>query len=375
MSREILRINPREEQSPLALLVRDSRTNRLLELLANQLRALREAAASNTVPPTLTLQRTELDYCRDQWLTGVLNGEHRLYDLATLMTWRLTGTHRLQLVARVTVGPKEEEESADAKRIVLEEPITRDNLKRVTDYSLSHRIARHYLYRSAYDAPFGKLYARASFLELRPLEMTEEAHATRVLTRVKANEQIWNKVCDALFDIDSLVQRDKILNKRSKYVKDVFGIKILTPHRSDSYRVNEALMGVAFDHSDVERLGNGVAALADSSLELLEHKDYLSLPADQKKRTGWEALKNVYRWGGHIFEVQIQTEANYFLEALHLTDTSHRTFEMQRRRTRREFETVVPHYKEMRTVLKYLFRSAADNHALTPPSWLRIVGD
>jgi len=360
------------DSSPLSLLIRDRRTNGLLEQLANQLQALRASEATGAATPVLTLSRAEVDYCRQQWEAGVLRGEHRLYDLAMLLTRRLTGSPRVELVARVLVGPREEEETAELPRIVIEERITLQDLKRVTDYSLANRIARHYLYRPRHEAPFGKLYARASFLELRPLGQADDALATRVLTRVKANEQIWNKVCDALFDIDSILKRDKILNPRSKYIKDVFGIKILTTRRADSYAVDAALANTSFTEAELATLGITWAP-ADARLELLEHKDYLSVPPDRRKKTGWEALKNVYRWSGHLFETQIQTEANYFLEVIDLTDTSHRTFEMQRRRMRWEIEERIPHYRDMRRVLKYIFRNDPDK-IVEPPPWLRVVG-
>ncbi len=358
--------------SPMAMLVGDRRTNRLLDRLADQLDALRSATEQGASPPLLSIPKDEIAYCRDQWETGVLKGEHALYDLAALLVRRLSGSNRIQHVARVVVGPREEDESAGSARITIEEQLSRENLKRVTDYSLAHRIARHYQYRPRHDAPFGRLFARASFLEMRPLSMGEDASATRVLTRVKVNDQIWNKVCDALFEIDGLVQRNKILNRRSKYVKDVFGVKILTPRKADSYRVDAVLNNMVFAPEEFQTIGSHYADNRHS-LELIEHKDYLSLPADKKKRTGWEAIKNVYRWGDQIFEVQIQTEANYFLEVLDLTDTSHRTFEMQRRRTRHELEERIPHYADFRKVLKYVFRNDPARPIVDPPDWLRIT--
>ena len=99
---------PDGDFSPLAMLVRDDRTNLLLKKLANQVQALRAAAESGTEPPILALYRAEIDYCRDQWENGVLMGEHRLYDLATVMAWRVMSTRRVELVARVLAGPKEE---------------------------------------------------------------------------------------------------------------------------------------------------------------------------------------------------------------------------------------------------------------------------
>lgn len=348
-----------EQDSPLLMLVRDQRTNRLLASLSQHLEALREASRTGSSPPVLTIAREEIEICRETWEQGVLSGEHRLYDFATLLAQGLTGSRNTQLVARVVMGQKEEEEAPGSTRIVIEEHITRENLKRVTDYSLAQRIARRYRYRASHDQPFGVLYPRASFLELWPLDSIEDAPATRVLTRVKTNDQIWNKVCDALFAIDTFVERNKILNAGSKYIKDVFGVKVLTPRKADSYRVDEILASITWTQRQLMELGLAPEA-GLMHLEVIERKDYLSLPPDQKKRTGWEAIKNVYRWGNQLFEVQIQTEANYFLEALHLTDTSHRTFEMQRRQMRRELEKVVPHYADYRRLLKLLFRREDD---------------
>ena len=149
---------------------------------------------------------------------------------------------------------------------------------------------------------------------------------------------------------------------------------MLTPRKSDSYRVDRGLDGLVWtmDELTAHDLPPEVGL---QRVDLVERKDYLAVPQDQKKRTGWEAIKNVYRWGGHLFEVQIQTEANYFLEALHLTDTSHRTFEMQRRQMRRDLEQRVPHYAEFRRLLKLLFRRDDDELGYLEQSlpWLQIV--
>jgi hypothetical protein len=358
------------QRSPLALLVEsDHRVDHLLRQLASQLTGLVRADENGSTAPTLELSRQDIEHARAHWEDHVLAGERRLYDLATLLARRLTGTLKVQLVARLVAGPREEEESEEA-RIVIEEPISREMLERVTDFTLAARIARHYLYRPQYTAPFGKLYPRASFLEFRPLEANDSAPAARVLTRVKANDQIWNKVCDALFDIDALAVRDKLFNTATKYVKDVFGIKVLTARNDESYQAHQMLLGMQLSADDlafVKRPG------AHAELELLEHKDYLSLPTDQKKLTGWEAIKNVYRWDGQLFEVQIQTEANYFLEVADLTQTSHRTFEMQRRNLRRQLEERVPHYRDFRMLLKSVFAPKGDVGDIPLPSWLRIL--
>lgn len=352
--------------SPLALLTKDERTHRLLDRLASQLEALRQAESTGAKAPLLVLHRSEVDYARARWDDHVLRGEHRLYDLATLLARQLLGTRNLQLAARIIASPRQEK---TAQRIVIEETITRDDLKRYTDHTLATRIARRYQYRPSHRDPWGKLIARASFLELRPLEAgSDGAPVTRVLTRVKVDDQIWNKVCDAFFDIDHLVRRDKLLNRASKYIKDVFGLKLLTVQREESYEVGDLLDHMSFSPEDLLELG---IPDADQDMELLESKDYLSLPPAEKKKTGWEALKNVYRWCGQVFEVQIQTEANYFLEASDLSSTSHRTFDMQRAALRAELEERVPHYREFRRLLKSLFKAPGRAGAALP-DWIRL---
>ncbi|MDP6944654.1 MAG: hypothetical protein QF464_10935, partial [Myxococcota bacterium] len=310
-------------------------------------------------------------YARRSWKRAVLDGERRLDDLGTLLAWGLLGTRRIHPVARVICSSRHEPES---RRIVIEEALTRGELTRYTDHSLAARIARRYRYRADHRSPYGKLIHRASFLELRPLEAVVTAPATKVLTRVKVDDQIWNKVCDAFFDVDNLVTRDKILNPLSKYIKDVFGIKILTAGPEQSYEIAEILTDIAFGAQELEDIGLGAeGAEEDAVLEILEAKDYVSLPPEQKKQTGWEALKNVYSWRDQVYEIQIQTEANYHLETSDLSDTSHHTFEMRRQSLRLKLDEVIPHYKEFRTVLKALFKPQYSRRRARLPGWIRIA--
>ncbi len=354
--------------SPLAFLIRDERTQRLLSRLAIQLDALRAEAEGGAAAPVLVLQEDEILYARSQWEDAVLLGEQRLHDLATLWAWGLFGTRRLELAARIIASPKREVES---RRITIEETLSREELHQMSDQRLAARIARRYRYRSrGRGAAFDKLLARASFLELRPLELGPSAHVTRLMTRVKLDDQIWNKVADLFFDIDELLERDKLLGPLSKYVKDVFGLKLLTMKREAAYAVADDIDRLEFGAEDLELLG---IPKADSKVDLIETKDYLALPPEQKKKTGWEALKNVYRWCGQVFEVQIQTEANYFLETHDLSDTSHHTFHMKRDELRSSLDERVPHYKDLRLVLKTLFRSRRRRHkAPQLPPWLEL---
>ncbi len=355
------------QPSPLALLIHDERTIVLLQSLSDQLHKLRESELRGTVPPLLVLHDDEIRHARRSWQQAVLAGEHRLYDLATLLAWRLLGTRKIQLVARVLCSSRHEPEM---RRIAIEEVLSRVDLKRYTDHTLASRIARRYRYRISHRSPYDKLIHRASFLELRPLEAVSDAMATKVLTRVKVDDQIWNKVCDALFDVDNLVARDKILNPLSKYIKDIFGIKALTVNREQTYRVQDALTTMAFTPEELADLGQ--AFEGGEHLELIEEKDYVGVPLKQKKQTGWEALKNVYSWQEQVFEMQIQTEANYHLETSDLSDTSHHTFEMRRRALREKLDGLIPHYQEYRSVLKILFKPQYSRRRARLPSWIRI---
>jgi len=329
------------------MLLNNDRTNRLLAKLADHLDQMRKGHATNE----LTLDARELDYARDQWEAAVLKGERQLYALAGLMAERLTGTATIQPVARIVAGPKVEHEDGQA-RIVIEETVTNERLSSTTDFGLSTAIAEGYRYRQPGTAEYVKLYARASFLEFRPMANCEHALAARVMTRVKANDSIWNKVCDALFDIDNLVERDKILNPKSKYIKDVFGIKVLTYSEPDSYQAEEAVNQMAFSHDELDSCGVGEYG---ARLELIERKDYLGGDPRLHKQTGWKAIKNVYRWCDALFEVQFQTERNYFQEVYDLSDASRRTFDMQRRQLRWDLEDQYPLYRDYRRLLKAIF--------------------
>jgi hypothetical protein len=359
--------------SPIAMMTKDERTSRFLSRIALQLDMLREADANGQRAEELILSREEMTYVRKQWEDIVLHGEHKLHSLASLLSEGLLRTENIQRVARVVAGPKEEVETSDS-RIVIEEFISPEQLNQTTDYRLAAEIARRYLYRPHGGDEFASIYARALFLEFRPLELGDGSVATRVITRVKANDAIWNKVTDALFSIDSVISRDKILNTKSKYVKDVFGIKILVGQGHDCYAVESQL-----DDMDLRPRLSGLneqhlGQLPDQ-LELVERKDYLE--SKGRKKTGWQALKNVYRWGHHYFEIQIQTEANYFAEISDLSSTSHRTFEMQRRHLRWELEDILPHYRDFRHLLRGIFDTRKQFNSLerlnVDLDWVKLV--
>jgi len=262
-------------------MTKDERTSLFLARIALQLDMLRDADANGKTADELVLSREEMGYVRGQWEEIVLRGEQKLHALASVLSEGLLRTENIQRVARVVAGQKEEIETTDS-RIVIEEFISPEQLAHTTDYRLAAEIARRYMYRPHGEEEFSSIYPRASFLEFRPLELGEGSVATRVITRVKANDAIWNKVTDALFDIDAVISRDKILNTKSKYVKDVFGIKILVGNTRDCYAVESQL-----DDMDLTPVfPNHGQPQALNQLELIERKDYLRGDGQKKKRVG-----------------------------------------------------------------------------------------
>ena len=372
LSRPLVRDRDVWAASPLALLTTDGRVHALFALLAGQLEAMREADVRGERPPVLRLRSSDVEYARARWDDSILRGERLLYNLATLLAWRFLGTRDFQTVVRIVAGPDEGYEPES--RIVIEERLDPSTFERVSDHTLASRIAQRYQYRPHHDEPFGRLYPRASFLEFRASDPADEpnvAVATRVLTRLKVDEQIWNKVCDAFFGIDDLVQRDKILNTMSRFIKDIFGIKVLTPTPEASFEVDRALATMRFRPDELAALGVEAAAAAEE-LRVIERKDYLTPPPSERKQTGWAAIKNVHRWAGQIFEVQIQTESNYVGEQSRLSSASHFTFQMRRRVLRHRLEEVVPYYREFRRVLKALFKPDLLDRKAAMPAWLEV---
>ncbi len=175
----------------------------------------------------------------------------------------------------------------------------------------------------------------------------------RLSTRIKAEEEIWNKVVDELFDLDSLVQKDKKLRHLSRYVKDIFGIKIVVGTAADVNRVHAALLEHTWQDAALEAV-HSVPSTATRRLEVLEVKDYLN--HGQRKRSGWQALKSVVRWSDKPIELQIQPLRNFLHERELLTRESHLSFKAQREQVRRQVADRLPLFRFYQELLHWLFR-------------------
>ena len=183
----------------------------------------------------------------------------------------------------------------------------------------------------------------------------------RISTRIKAEEEIWNKVVDEIFDLDALVLRDKKLRHLSRYVKDIFGIKIIVGELADVSRVQRSLEELVWPDALLE--AHQVEPAPDvRRLELVEVKDYLT--AGQSKQSGWEAIKSVVRWSGKTFEIQIQPLRTFLHERELLTQESHVSFKAQREHVRNQVAEQLPLFRFYRDLLHWLFR----NPGGSPPS-------
>ena len=98
-----------------------------------------------------------------------------------------------------------------------------------------------------------------------------------MISRIKAEEEIWNKVCDELFKIDELVTRDKELAKLSRYVKDVFGLKVVVSTPDKARELQEQLEAMVFSP---QRLHQALVPYETKNMKMdfIEVKDYLGGP-------------------------------------------------------------------------------------------------
>jgi hypothetical protein len=174
----------------------------------------------------------------------------------------------------------------------------------------------------------------------------------RLLTRIKAEEEIWNKVSDEIFELDQLVLRDKQLRHLGRYVKDVFGIKIVVGSPEDATRVHESLEQLVIGDDVLTARGLDVDD-EHRRLRFIEVKDYLE--NDSRKRSGWSALKSVVHWSGRTFEIQIQPLSNFLHERERLTRESHASFKSTRERVRDEVAARMPLFGFYRALLRWLF--------------------
>jgi ppGpp synthetase/RelA/SpoT-type nucleotidyltranferase len=160
----------------------------------------------------------------------------------------------------------------------------------------------------------------------------------KIISRIKAEEELWNKVVDEIFGLDSLVTRDKELRHLSYYVKDVFGVKIVVGNPEEVLKLHQELERLSWSSNELQAVGES-SNPSMTGLSFVETKDYIR---NVEKNSGWEAMKSVVTWGGRMFEVQVQPLSNFWREREHLTRESHAGFKSRREEIRLQVHPAFP---------------------------------
>ena len=313
-----------------------------LNELVTGLKHARLALESGTFGGQLTFSKTQLTRARAEFGAMIRRGEKDLHALAGLLAQELLGTFALRSSA---IGEIER----TRERFTITVDVSEDDLAASTDLDLGTRV----LARLAIADHRGWMRAGlvSNVVEYEPAGPTQH-NVYRILTRIKAEEEIWNKVVDELFDLDSIVLRDKQLRHLGRYVKDVFGIKLVVGSEEDAYRLHERITALSFaeDRLALRKLPSDESY---RRLELVETKDYLQRPS--RKQSGWTALKTVVKWAGRTFEIQVQPLSNFLHERERLTRESHASFKSRRESVRDEVAERLPLFGFYRALLRWLF--------------------
>ncbi len=321
-----------------------TRAPRVSALVAHLQDARDEIRAGNQI--TLRFSRSSLNETRHEFADAIREGEERLHRLCGLIAQvLLRGDCDLtSIVIAEMPGTKE--------NFTLRQKVVRSDLYSGTDLDLGNRLLGKVHLRS----PAGWRQPRlvANFVEYQPLAM-DDFQIHKMISRIKAEEEIWNKVVYEIFELDQVVRHDKELSQYSRYVKDIFGIKMVVTQMADVHALQLSLEGLRFSAEALD--AEGVPFHASTEVpRILEVKNYLQA----RKKSGWKALKSVVSWWGQTFEIQIQPLQNYFLEREYLTRESHSAFKERRDRIYQwvgENDRVFAFYREL---LQWLFRDEVE---------------
>jgi hypothetical protein len=272
----------------------------------------------------------------------VRQGERRLHRLSSLLCESFFA-RRYELESVVVA-----EVDATGERLVLSQVLAPGELDRWSDLDLGNRQVSKLRWWDGMSFQRARLVA--NFLEYQPFS-TRPHGVVKISSRIKAEEEIWNKVVDELFDLDGLVRRDKQLRKLSRFVKDVFGLKIVAETRRQVDVLQRQLVELSFDAEQLGRMGLDDEP-QNRRLEFVEVKDYRG---DGQKRSGWSAIKSVVRWRGQLFEIQVQALGNFLRERERLTRESHAGFKARRDSLREQVAATVPLMGYYRDLLRWLF--------------------
>src|SRR5262249_1175826 len=136
------------------------------------------------------------------------------------------------------------------ERFTLSHRIEPSDLYSHTDLDLGTRQLQRFRVHDG--ARFQQPMLVANVVEYQPRAMGRFA-VHKLVSRIKAEEEIWKKVVDEIFNLDSLVNRDKQLRELSRFVKDVFGIKFIVDEVDDVTRMQEAVRDLNLTDAELVR--------------------------------------------------------------------------------------------------------------------------
>lgn len=328
-------------QSPLWMVTSEPRLNQFVTDLQ---RLRRDVMQQPAVSREVRFSRAGLEEVRAAFAQMIRHGEEALHRLSQLLCHSFLSSVQLQ---SVVIGEVE----TTRERFTLTQALSMADLYSTLDIDLGSRQLRKLRFFDGHDWSQASLVANV--VDYQPTEPNRFG-IHRLSTRIKAEEEIWNKVVDELFDLDTLVVRDKQLRHLSRYVKDIFGIKMIVGEVDDIPRMQRVLQELAWP--DMVLTDHQVEpGPATRAIEFIEVKDYLT--PGLSKRSGWDAMKSVVRWSDKTFEIQIQPLRTFLHERELLTQESHVSFKAQREHVRNRVAEQLPLFRFYRDLLHWLFRN------------------
>ena len=329
-----------DRDSPLSLLVEEPELHHLI----GTLKVISQQGLDDSDEVTrLVFSRKMLERARSAFAQTILQGELRLHTLSRLLAREILCPDFEISSSVIGRLPSSEERFTLARTISLEELLSS------TDLDLGSRELERLKIRTAQGWEQAELVANFVHYEGKS---PNRFHTLKLISRIKAEQAIWNKVVDHIFDFDQLVKADKQLKHLSPFVKDIFGIKLLTTDEKGAYLLQNLLMDWEFQELSLAELG--LATTPDTQrFQVLEVKDYLA--GDGTKRSGWKAIKSVVRWSGQTFELQVQPLANFYRERERFTKESHQGFKARREELRERVARELPLFGFYHKLLKWMF--------------------
>jgi len=308
----------------------------------------------------LHFSRARIEAVRAAFSRMIRHGEQALHQLSQLLCASFLTAYQAQSVVIGAVDSTQE-------RFTLIQTLAPADVYSTTDIDLGNRQLNKLQFFDGANWSRAALVANA--VDYQPTE-PNPLGIHRISTRIKAEEQIWNKVVDELFDLDRIVRNDKQLRHLSRYVKDIFGVKIVVGTADDVYQVQKALEALTWPDATLGRF-HVVPSAATRRLEWVEVKDYLA--HDDRKQSGWEAVKSVVRWSDRLIEIQIQPLRNFLHERELLTRESHVSFKDNRERVRRQVAEGIPLFRFYQDLLRWLFLDPAARSPSYPSVTVSLV--